>query len=149
MSDLQALESWVDPLLRDLEPAQRKKLAREIGKALRRSQRERIKAQQNPDGSPFQPRKPQLRNGAGSIRRRPMFTKIRQAKHFKIQVTAGAARVGFFGRVAHIARVHQYGLRDRVSPDGPVYDYPQRKLLGFSEADRALVTNLLIDHLGT
>ncbi|MFA5495175.1 MAG: phage virion morphogenesis protein [Porticoccaceae bacterium] len=150
MTDLDALESWVAPLLDKLQPAQRRKLAAAIARELRRSQSARIRAQQDPDGSPFQPRKPQHRQHRqrqGAIRRGPMFAKIRQAKHLRITSSPSAAGVGFTGRVARIARVHHYGLRDRVTPGGPHYPYPARPLIGISEADRNLVRDMLIDHL--
>ena len=118
-----------------------------LRRELRRSQAQRIAAQQNPDGSPFEPRKPQNRNRQGAIRRRAMFSKIRQAKHLKAFATAGAAEVGFIGATARIARVHQYGLRDRIGRNGPQHQYPQRELLGFSDADLRLVQDFLIDHL--
>lgn len=147
MGDLRDLEEWATPLLARLSPNERRKLARTIGQRLRQSQRARLAAQQNPDGSPFEPRKPQNRNRRGSVRRRAMFSKIRQARHLRVTVTAAGVNVGFSGRVAQIARIHQYGLRDRLGPDGPSVQYPKRELLGFTEADRSLVRDLLIDHL--
>ncbi len=54
---LEALEDWAAVLLGQLEPASRNKLARSVGQALRRSQQQRIIAQQNPDGSKYAPRK--------------------------------------------------------------------------------------------
>lgn len=145
--DLQALEDWVQPLIAKLKPAERRQLARTLARELRKSQRERIARQDNPDGSPFEPRKPQARNQGGFVRRRAMFSKIRQAKYLRLTASAGSAQVGFVGRVAQIARVHQHGLKDKIDPGGAVYHYPQRRLLGFGEADRKLVENLLIDHL--
>lgn len=38
----------------------------------------------------------------------------------------------FDGKVQRIARVHHYGLRDRVSGKGPKIKYSQRRLLGLS-----------------
>ncbi|WP_329956115.1 phage virion morphogenesis protein [Collimonas silvisoli] len=55
--------------------------------------------------------------------------------------------IGFFGRVARIARVHQEGLKDRVSKKGPEYQYPARPLLGFSATDQALIRDSLLRHL--
>lgn len=147
MPELEQLENWAAPLLAKLKPAERRKLARDLARELRRSQVQRITAQQNPDGSPFEPRKPQNRKRAGSIRRRAMFSKIRQAKHLKVFVTASSAEVGFIGPVARIARVHQLGLRDQVENGGPYYQYPQRQLLGFSDADRRIVEDFLLKHL--
>ncbi len=132
MDDLQQLDDWLAPLLAKLTPAKRRTLAREIARDLRRRQQQRIAAQQNPDGSSYVPRKPLLRDRKGQIRRRAMFGKIRQASYLKAQATPDEASVGFSGRVARIASVHQLGLRDRVRSDGPEYNYPKRRLLGLS-----------------
>ncbi|WP_417329571.1 phage virion morphogenesis protein [Halomonas cupida] len=148
--DLQALEDWAAPLLARLEAKERRQLARTIARDLRRSQRERIKAQRNPDGSAFAPRKPQrLRARQGSIRRRAMFGKLTTAKWLKATARGDTAVTGFFGNVARIARTHQYGLRDRVDRNGPTIEYLQRELLGFTEADRTRIRDSLIDHLGS
>ena len=145
--DLEALETWAAPLLERLEPSERKKLARDIARELRKRQAARIKRQENPDGSPFEPRKPQARAQSGSIRRNAMFTKIRQAKYLKGRGTGDAATVGFAGRVARIARVHQRGLRARVERNGPKYNYPERKLIGYSDEDRAVIRDMILDRL--
>ncbi|MDX6141530.1 phage virion morphogenesis protein, partial [Xanthomonas campestris pv. incanae] len=58
-----------------------------------------------------------------------------------------AVSVGFVGRVARIARVHHNGLPDAVRPNGPRVRYQRRILLGLSEANRADIQNLLMDHL--
>ena len=146
--DLQALEDWVAPLLAKLEAKERRRLARTVATALRRSQRERIKAQRNPDGTAYTPRQPQKwRAKQGSIRRKAMFSKLATTKWLKATTHGDAAVVGFFGSVARIAKTHQYGLRDRVDRNGPTIDYPQRELLGFTEADRVLIRDTLIDHL--
>ncbi|GHE20110.1 phage virion morphogenesis protein [Halomonas urumqiensis] len=147
--DLDALENWAAPLLERMQPAERRKLGRDIARELRKRQAGRIKAQQNPDGKPFAPRKPQARAQAGAIRRGAMFTKIRQAKYLKASGQGDAARIGFFGRVSRIARVHQEGLRAKVDRNGPWYDYPERRLLGYSDADRAVVRDMILDRLGS
>ena len=147
MDQLKDLQDWVKPLLEKLEPGQRRKLSRSIGQQLRKSQRARIASQKNPDGSPFEPRKPQARSQRGRVRRAQMFMKIRQAKHLKISLYPDTAAVGFVGGVSFIARIHQFGLRQPVSKGGDPYKFPERELLGFSDADRELVRNLLIEHL--
>lgn len=147
--DLEALETWAAPLLERLEAGERKKLARDIARELRKRQAARIKRQKNPDGSPFEPRKPQARAQSGSIRRNIMFAKIRQAKFLKGRGLGDAATVGFTGRVARIARVHQYGLRAYVEPNGPKYNYPERELIGYSDEDRAVIRDMILDRLGS
>lgn len=148
--DLQALEDWAAPLLARLEAKERRRLARAIARDLRRSQRERIKSQTNPDGTPYVPRKPQKwRARQGGIRRKAMFSKLSTAKWLKATARGDAAVVGFFGSVARLARTHQYGLRDRVDRDGPTIEYPQRELLGFTDHDRELIVDSLLTHLGS
>lgn len=147
MDDLASLEAWAAPLLRRLEPGGRRRLARTVGTALRRSQIQRITRQQNPDGTPYAPRKQQLRTKTGRIKRLKMFVKLRQAKYFKVTATDQAVSVGFAGRVGRIARVHQEGMMDAVRPGGPRTRYEQRVLLGFTKHDLKLVRDMLIEHL--
>lgn len=146
--DLRQLETWASGLLAALAPAARRQLALQIGAELRRSQQQRIAAQQNPDGSGFEPRKaPRTRDRQGGIKRTAMFRKIGRAKHLRVKADASGVAVGFFGRVARIARVHQEGLNDAVNPGGPRVTYPRRSLLGFTQADRERIRGLLLDHL--
>lgn len=149
--DLKSLEQWAGALLAKLQPAQRNAVNRKIAQDLRRSQAQRIAAQRDPDGTGYTPRKNRkdLRGKTGRIKRQraAMFAKLRLQKSLKIQPDANQIAVGFFGRVARIARVHQEGLPDQVSKKGPQYQYPSRKLLGFSEADRELIRDLLLRHI--
>jgi phage virion morphogenesis protein len=138
-------ETWARAIVDRLSPAARRTLNRDIARALRRSQQQRIAAQQSPDGSAFEPRR--LRRKAGRIKRRKMYAKLKTAKHMKTVATADAALVRFTGRDAHIARVAQYGLTDAVRPGGVRVRYPQRELLGFSEADKEMIRDLLMAHL--
>ncbi|MGE7139665.1 phage virion morphogenesis protein [Luteibacter sp. NPDC031894] len=149
--ELTHLEEWVTPLVAKLSAPGRKALSRLIGRDLRRSQAQRIAAQKEPDGTPFAARRPgrDLRSKRGSIRQRKaaMFAKLRTARWLKVMANENEAAVGFTGRAERIARVHQEGLRDRVSPQGPEVRYARRQLLGFSEADRRLITDALLAHL--
>ena len=147
MDDVEQLEQWLKPVLERLAPAARRTLARRIGIDLRRSQQQRIAAQRDPDGAAYAPRKTRAREKAGRIKRAAMFAKIRQSKHLRVQANADAVSVGFLGRVARIARVHQEGLSDRVSPDGPMARYERRQLLGFTSAERERIRELLIEQI--
>src|SRR5690606_19306241 len=129
-----------------LGPAERRRLARDIAMEMRRSNQRRIAAQQNPDGAPYAPRKPRLRAQGGRIRR-AMFARLRTTRYLRVQSTTNAALVTISGRVARIARVHQYGLTDRVAPGGPQYRYPARRILGYTEADRHTIAERIIEHL--
>ncbi|MCO7626415.1 phage virion morphogenesis protein [Pseudomonas fluorescens] len=143
---LEALEDWAAGLLGQLEPASRNKLARSIGQVLRRSQQQRIIAQQNPDGSKYAPRKQRnLRGKQGRVKRKvKMFQKLRTASFFKVQGDSNAISVGFAGRVARIARVHQYGLKDRAAPAAPEVKFEQRAILGFTDAELDLIRDQML-----
>lgn len=150
--DLTHLELWAAPLLAKLAPAQRWTLARSIALELRRSQQRRIAAQRAPDGTPYPARKRKvgaLREKRGAIRRRngAMFVKLRTMRWLKTNITEHGAEVGFFGRVARLARVHQEGGMDRVSPVGPLAKYPARPLMGFTVLDREMVRNRVLEFL--
>ena len=111
-----------------------------------------MRSQQAPDGTKWEPRKPSgLRSGRGAIKRKakqaPMMEKLRAARHLKASATASEAVVGFVGRAERIARVHHFGLRDKVKPGGPDYTYPARQLLGMTDAQIERVRELLLKHL--
>ncbi|APP87391.1 phage virion morphogenesis protein [Xanthomonas hortorum] len=146
MDELTALENWAAPLLARLQPGERRTLARKIGTELRRSQSQRIGKQQAPDGTPYAPRKQQLRQKSGRVKRAKMFAKLRQAKYFKVSATPNAVSVGFMGRVSRIARVHQEGLTEQVRPGGPKARYEKRMLLGFTKEDRQITENMILSH---
>lgn len=147
MEDLQQLDARLGQLLNAVGDSRRRHLARRIAIALRKSQAERIAAQQNPDGTAFEPRKPQpqLRNKRGRIKR--MFEAMRQRRHLKATSNADGATVGFSGRTGRIARVHQEGLIDTVNRRNLKVRYPVRTLLGFSADDLRTIRDTAIDHL--
>ncbi|MXI50135.1 phage virion morphogenesis protein [Pseudomonas moraviensis] len=146
---LETLEDWAAGLLGQLEPASRNKLARSVGQALRRSQQQRIIAQQNPDGSRYAPRKQRnLRGKLGRVKRRlRMFQKLRAASFLKVHGDGNAISIGFTGRVARIARVHQYGLTDRAERGASEVQYDQREILGLTDNDLDLIRDGLLTHL--
>jgi phage virion morphogenesis protein len=148
--DLQALEQWAGALLAGLQPGERKALTRAVAQDLRRSQQQRIAAQLNVDSSPYDPRKARknFRGKIGRIKGKKgaMFVKLKTAKYLKIQQDENQIAVGFFGRVARIARVHQYGLTDKIDKNGPNYRYPERQLLGFSADDGNTIGKIFMTH---
>jgi phage virion morphogenesis protein len=145
--DLTALEDWAAGLLHQISPAGRRTVAQAISRALRTSQQQRIAAQLDPEGAPFVPRKPRLRGKKNRIKRTAMFAKLRTARYLKARATDSVASVEFTGRAGQIATVHQEGDEDRVAPGGPRVRYPRRRLLGFAGTDRAMIRDVLIDHL--
>lgn len=146
---LDTLEDWAGPVLRALEPGARRKLAAELARRLRRSQQRRIAGQKNPDGTAYVPRKPrELRGKAGRIQRRAeMFRKLRTARYMRAKGDSQAITLSFAGRIARIARVHQYGLKDRAAPGAPDTRYAARTLFGFTDADLDLIRDGLLEHI--
>ncbi|WP_186078680.1 phage virion morphogenesis protein [Burkholderia gladioli] len=151
--DLEHFELWAAEQLARVSPAQRRKLALSIARELRRRQAERIAQQTNPDGTPYAPRKRGQSKRAGArasqrrIKRQAMFMKLRTARWLTVSATVDGAEVGFRGRVAQIAAVHQHGERAPVAPNGPAYRYPRRVLLGLTDTDRQSIRDALIDFL--
>lgn len=147
MSDIPDVEAYLANLIGSLEPPARRDLAIRVAKALRARNQKRIAAQIAPDGSAFEPRKPQLRHQKGRVKRQ-MFAKMRTARYLKARGTADAAIVGFTAEVSRIARVHQLGLRDKVNrKTGLEADYPKRELIGISADDEALIMEMSVAQL--
>lgn len=150
-NDLRALETWAGALLAKLQPAQRRAINHQVAIDLRRSQAQRIKAQQGPDGAAYPPRKKrkELKGKKGRIKRQKtaMFTKIRTTKFLKVSASGTHIEIGFFGRVARMARVHQFGEEERINRTGTACKYPERPLLGISELDRILIRDSLLYQL--
>ncbi|EQA3408623.1 phage virion morphogenesis protein [Cronobacter sakazakii] len=146
MGDLQRVDDWLAALLANLEPAARSRMMRQLAQELRRRQQQNIRLQRNPDGSGYEPRRVTARSKKGRIKRQ-MFAKLRTTKYLKTAASADSASVQFDGSVQRIARVHHYGLRDRVSNSGPIVRYSQRKLLGINRLTVLKIKELLINFL--
>lgn len=145
MSEFKPFDNQLAGLLATLSPAGRRKLAGEIAKQLRTLQQQRIKQQKAPDGSPYQARKRQpLKAKQGRIKR-AMFQKLRTNRYIKASGRENVAVVEFTGKVQRIARIHQYGLKDRPNPHAKEVQYPERPLLGLDrEAIQLIEERLLI-----
>lgn len=139
MSEFKPFDDKLAGMIAVLSPAGRRKLAAEIAKELRRSQQQRIKQQKAPDGSPYQARKRQpLRAKKGRIKR-AMFQKLRTSRYMKASGRNDAAVVEFTGKVQRIARVHQFGLKDRPTPSVGNIQYPERRLVGINLEEKAKI----------
>lgn len=145
--DLLRLEDWLAPLIARLQPAQRRQLAREVGVSVRKANQKSMAAQKAPDGQAWAPRKNRSRDARGSLRQGPMFRRLRMARHLRAQAFTDSAVVQFIGRAERIARVHHLGLRDRVSPGGADYKYPERQLLGISHQQAEQLIDLILSRL--
>lgn len=147
MSDFKPFDDRLNGLIAALSPASRRKLAGKIAKELRKSQQQRIKQQKAPDGSPYQARKRQpLRAKIGRIKR-AMFQKLRTSRYMKATGRENSAVVEFTDKVQRIARIHQYGLKDRPNPHTSDVQYAERQLLGISEDERQRIERIIIDAL--
>ena len=148
MSELQPFIDRLSALINNLSPQARRQMASAIARKLRASQQQNIKRQQAPDGTPFKPRKAQaIRSKKGRVRRE-MFAKLRTVKYMKARGTANDATVEFAGRVQRMARVHQYGLKDRPNRNSRDVQYEARPLLGFTRDDEQMIEDVIISHLG-
>ena len=150
MATVDEISSKLSALINNLSPQARRQLARNIGVALRKSQQERIARQRNPDGSAFEPRKPQKQFGKkqGRIKRKAMFIKLKTARFLKVRSNDNEVTVGFTGSGAAIANIHQYGLTGTVNKKrGIKVQYAQREVLGFSDEDLEMIEELIIEQL--
>jgi phage virion morphogenesis protein len=146
VDNLHKVDEWLAALLANLEPAARQRMMRELAQELRRNQQNNIRLQRNPDGSGFEPRKVTARTKKGRIKRQ-MFSKLRTAKYLKTAASAESASVQFAGKVQRIARVHHYGLRDRVSHNGPEVHYASRQLIGINDEAKKVTIDALLSWL--
>lgn len=146
MADLEALTDYLGTMLSQLSDTERRKLEMNIARKLRASQKKRITSQQNPDGSAYVPRKNRLRDKKNKIKNK-MFNVIKNAKYMRMERTPQGVAVGFAGRIAFIARVHQFGLKDKVDRDGPTVKYASRELLGFTAEEIQMIETNVLNHL--
>lgn len=154
MSDLAQLGDIAGALLRSISPAERRKLLRTMARDLQASQRARVGRQQAPDGSayparrikPVPPDQSRLRR-RGTIRRTAMFKKLRLARNLKAGATDAEAWVGFVGRAARIARVHQEGGVDRPSSGQTPVRYAKRVLIGPTAIEEGRLLDMLLRHV--
>lgn len=146
MDNLQQVDDWLAALLNKLEPAQRSRMLREVARDVRKIQQANITAQRAPDGTAWEPKRITARTKKGRIRRK-MFMKLKTAKYLKAQANANHAEVSFTGQVQRLARVHHYGLRDKVSRHGKEIKYAERPLLGLDINTESYVKELMAQWL--
>lgn len=83
----------------------------------------------------------------GMIRQKAMFRKLRNTRNLRAGSTDLEAWIGFSGRAAEIARVHQEGLRENPSLRGRAVRYAQRGLLGLTPAEQSRALDLIMEHV--
>lgn len=74
-----------------------------------------------------------------------MFAKLRTATYLKTEATPEAATVTFTAQAQRIARIHQFGLQDRIG--ALTVKYPERRLLGFTGEETDMVEQKVTEHL--
>lgn len=83
----------------------------------------------------------------GTLRQKAMFRKLRNGRNLRAGATDSEAWIGFSGRAAEIARIHQEGLRDKPAPKGRVVRYAERGLLGLTQAEQSRALDMILDHV--
>ncbi|WP_333881231.1 phage virion morphogenesis protein [Atlantibacter hermannii] len=144
MNELNPFENRLAALIAALSPAGRRNLSAEIAKTLRQQQQQRIKAQRAPDGTPYEERRPQTIRGKKGRVKREMFAKLRTNRYLKDKADDAAAIVEFTDKAQRIARVHHYGLNEKIEGKIKTIKYPKRQLLGLSRKQVEDVEDLLI-----
>lgn len=142
--DLQQISDWLAPLLKNLNSSERRKLMQTVGRELRRRNQQRIQRQTDPDGQRYTPR---LRKQKGRIKRKAMFSKLRLARYLRLASTADAAAVQWGAGVSRVANIHHYGLTSRISRNGPMHKYAERRLIGFGREDQNDITDMILAHI--
>lgn len=143
MSDnFDELASWLERINQQLDANQKRKLNRRISTKMRTAWKRRIKAQKDPDGRKFTPRK---RDQAGSIRRGAMFKRL--PKMLKTAYSSRHAEIGFSGRTAEVMKVHQFGQTIKPNENSKPTRYPVRETIGWSDDDKKLIINEIKDFL--
>lgn len=82
-----------------------------------------------------------------SIRQGAMFRKIRRSGNMQAGHNDHEAWIGFAGRLAAVARVHQFGEKDRPARHAREVRYARRELLGEMAQDREELLDAVIEHL--
>ena len=143
MSDnFDELVPWINRISKQLSPNERRTLNRRIATKVRTNWKRRIKAQKDPDGRSFTPRK---RDQPGSIRSGAMFKRL--PKLMKTAYSSSHAEIGFAGRSAEVMRVHQFGQTIKPSEDSKPTRYAIRETVGWSNEDKQLIVDTIKDYL--
>lgn len=147
MNEFKPFDDRLAGLIAALSPASRRRMATDIAKTLRTSQQRRIKTQTAPDGTPYAARKRQpVRAKKGRVKRE-MFAKLRTNRFMKATGRDDAAVVEFTGKVQRMAKVHQYGLKDKPGRNSKPVQYQARPLIGFDKESIQLIENKILIEL--
>lgn len=134
MSDFSELSVWLQRIDEQLGDDGKRRLMRQIATKLKQKMAQRIRAQRDPNGAGFIPRK---RNHKRAIRRGALFQRL--PRMIKTAYSSSHAEVGFAGRTATVMRVHQEGGRAAPAPGQTPVSYPVRQTVGFSSEDEQMI----------
>ncbi|BET96444.1 phage virion morphogenesis protein [Xenorhabdus taiwanensis] len=87
-----------------------------------------------------------LQTNKGSKKTR-MFKKLATARYLRLSASDKEAVIFFAPKVAAVARVHQFGLTERMRGKHIDVQYPQRRLLGLTPQDIAHIEAQILAHL--
>jgi phage virion morphogenesis protein len=142
-----ALDVWMAQALAALAPAERRSLFRRIGRELVKRNRAHMARQVGPDGAAWAPRN---RDRHGRVKKAgKMMVGLRAARRLRATATPEGSEIGWTGRDARIAAVHQFGALDYVDRQKSEIQarYPMRPLIGLTPEDIALVRQTVMAHL--
>lgn len=123
------LDEALQLLMNRLRPSEMRSAWRKLALHLRAQNRQRIRANQNPDGSPYEPRKDRTN-------RKKMLTGFSSAKYLKYKMRADHVAIGIMG-AGPAAAVHHLG-----KTEGGIR-YPSRALIGLSDDDKKAALEIL------
>ena len=143
VSDLHQVEQAIAALINRSSPASRRKMNSALARKLRQRQQVSIQKQQAPDGTPYAPRKNKKPG------RRVMFRRLRTVRFMKTRSTPDDMTISFAQSAQNIARVHHYGLREKIETKGRKLEikYARRQLIGITPHDVEIIGNEIIDFL--
>lgn len=151
--DLSAIDSYFGRILAGLSPARRRRATMKLGQALRRANLARIAANEQPDGTAMEPRKPRM-DRRGRLKKRAagkMFRKLRYARMWKIDAQPDSVEISPKSG-DNVASIHHFGLEGTVGRgrDGKSikHRYPARRLLGLAPGDEREALRVAEEMLG-
>ncbi|EAB4275259.1 phage virion morphogenesis protein [Salmonella enterica] len=144
MNDFKPFDDKLAGLIAALSPAARRRMAADIAKTLRARQQRRIKTQKAPDGTPYAARKRQPVKAKKGRIKREMFAKLRTSRFMKATAGNDAAVVEFTGKVQRMAKVHQYGLKDKPGRNSAPVQYDARTLIGFDHESKNMIHDIIM-----
>ena len=128
------LDDLLAGLLWKLKPSKRKALIKQALRLVLKNNKQRIRQQQNVDGSSYTPRKPRK----NKTKKKMLIGFI---PHLKIlEATANQGKAGIIKKSLGLATIHHHGLTDKQGQE-----MPERQLMGLSDQDKEIVMDLFIN----